>query len=81
MTQITELAPMSIATITEMNWNGLRLPAGSSPGADQAARILKALGLTTGGLPKVDQDTLARCYAYLSAKRIPRRQDAAVLPC
>ena len=58
---------MSIATITEMNWNGLRLPAGSSPGADQAARILKALGLTTGGLPKVDQDTLARCYAYLSA--------------
>ena len=58
---------MSIATITETNWNGLHLAAVSSPGADQTDRILAALGLTTGGLPRVDQDTLARYYAYLSA--------------
>jgi hypothetical protein len=62
-----ELAPMSIATITETNWNGIQPPAGFSTGADQADRVMDALGLTTGGLPKVDQDTLARCYAYLSA--------------
>ena len=58
---------MSIPTITETNWNGLQLPAVSSPGADQTERILAALGLTADGLPKVDQDTLARYYAYLSA--------------
>ena len=77
---------MSISTITETNWNGLQLPAVSSPGADQTERIMAALGLTTGGLPKVDEDTLARYYAYLSAncrchlrpttrsRRTPRRE-------
>ena len=58
---------MSISTITETNWNSLPLPAVSSPNADQTDRIQAALGLTTGGLPKVDEDTLARYYAYLSA--------------
>ncbi len=58
---------MLVPTITETNWNGLQLSAGSSPGADQPNRIREALGVTRGGLPKVDQDTLARYYAYLSA--------------
>ena len=58
---------MSLSTITETNWNGLQLPAVSSPGADQTERILAALGLTTDGLPKVDEGTLARYYTYLSA--------------
>jgi len=58
---------MLVPTIMETNCNSLPLPAGSSPDADQADRILAALGLTTGGLPKVDRDTLARYYAYLSA--------------
>ena len=58
---------MSIATIPETNWNGLQLRAGFSTDADQTERIQEAFGLTNGGLPKVDQDTLARYYAYLSA--------------
>ena len=60
MTQITELASMLLPTITETNGNILPLSAGSSPEANQAERILAALGLRTGGLPKVDQETLAR---------------------
>ena len=66
MTQIMELAPMSIATITETNWNGPQVSAVSFPGADQTDRIMAAFGLTTGGLPKVDETTLARYYRYLT---------------
>ena len=58
---------MLLSTVTETTWSGPHLAAVSSPGADQTERILAALGLTTGGLPKVDQDTLAWYYAYLSA--------------
>ena len=58
---------MLVPTITETNGNGLQLPAVFSPGADQADRIMAALGPTADGLPKVDQDTLARYYTYLSA--------------
>jgi hypothetical protein len=54
--------------LTETNWNGLHLAAVSSPGANQAERIMAALGVTAGELPKVDEETLARYYAYLSAK-------------
>ena len=61
---------MSLSTITETNWNGLQLPAVSSPGADQTERIMAALGLTTDGLPKVDEETLARYYTYLSANSV-----------
>jgi hypothetical protein len=68
MTQITELAPMSIATITETNWNGVQLLADSSSGPEQTDRIAEALGLTTGGLPKVDEETLFRYYRYLTAR-------------
>jgi len=51
---------MSLSTITETNWNGLQLPAVSSPGADQTERIMAALGPTTGGVPKVDEKSLSR---------------------
>jgi hypothetical protein len=57
---------MSIATITETNWNGPQVSAVSFPGADQTDRIMAAFGLTTGGLPKVDETTLARYYRYLT---------------
>ena len=67
MTKIMELATMSISTTTEMNWSGLHLAAVCSPGTNQTERIMAALGPATGGLPKVDEDTLARYYAYLSA--------------
>jgi hypothetical protein len=58
---------MLLSTITETNWNDLPFPAVCSPGANQTERILAAIGPTTGGLPKVDEDTLARYYTYLSA--------------
>ena len=58
---------MSFSTIIETNWNSLPLPAVSSPSADQTGRILAALGLAADSLPKVNEDTLARYYAYLSA--------------
>jgi hypothetical protein len=58
---------MSISTMTETNWNSVQLIAGASSDAGQIDRIAEALGVTAGGLPKVDQDTLARYYDYLSA--------------
>ena len=67
MTEIMELAPMSIAAVTETNWNGSTCAAVSFPGADQTERIMVALGPTTGGVPKVDEETLARYYRYLTA--------------
>lgn len=63
---------MSIATMTETNWNSLPLPAvASSPNADRIGRIQAALGPATDGSPKVNADTLARYYAYLSANMSP----------
>jgi hypothetical protein len=58
---------MAISTVTETNWSGPQLAAVSSPEPDQTERIMAALGVTTGELPKVDEDTLARYHAYLSA--------------
>jgi hypothetical protein len=58
---------MSISTIAETNCNSLPLPAVSSPNLDQTGRILAILGVATGGPPRVDDETLARYYAYLSA--------------
>ena len=68
MTQITELAAMSMMTITETNWNCRQLPAVSLCGATQTERIMAALGPTTGGVPKVDGKTLSRYYRYLTAR-------------
>jgi hypothetical protein len=59
---------MALSPATETNWNGLQLAAASCPDGKQTDRIMTALGLASGGLPKVDQDTLARYYTYLSAK-------------
>ncbi len=61
------LVPMSVSTITGTSWIGLQVPAVFPPSANQTERILAALGPAAGDLPKVDQDTLARYYAYLSA--------------
>ena len=58
---------MSISTITETNWNDLPLPVAASANVDRTGRIQAALGLTADGLPRIDEDTLARYYAYLSA--------------
>ena len=58
---------MALSTIAEANWTGPQLAAVAFPGADQTERIMAALGVTTGGVPRVDEDTLARYYTYLSA--------------
>jgi hypothetical protein len=58
---------MPLSTITDTNWSGLRLPPVPSPSATQTERITTALGPTTDGLPRVDEDTLARYHKYLSA--------------
>ena len=52
------------------HWNELERPPTTCrffSGATQTERIMTALGSTTDGPPKVDEDTLARYYAYLSA--------------
>ena len=54
------LASMPISTVDGTSWIGLQVPAVSSQSADRTERILAALGRAAGGLPKVDQDTLAR---------------------
>jgi hypothetical protein len=57
---------MSIPTMTNTNWNGPQVPVVSTPSADQKERIRAAFGLTSGDLPRVDQDTLAQYQAYLA---------------
>lgn len=58
---------MPVLTITETNWTPAQRSAVLSPDADQTERIQAALGRTADGLPKVDEDSSARYYAYLSA--------------
>jgi hypothetical protein len=58
---------MSISTVTNTNWNGPQLAARTCPGEKQTDRIRTALGLASGDLPNVDEDTLARYYTYLEA--------------
>ena len=58
---------MSISTMTETNWNGLQLAAVCPPSTDRTERIVAALGLSADGVPRVNEETLARYYAYLSA--------------
>ncbi len=57
---------MSLPTMTDTNWIGLRVPVVSTLSADQTERIRAAFGLTAGDLPGVDQDTLAQYHAYPS---------------
>jgi hypothetical protein len=57
---------MSVSTITETNWSSFSLSVASSPNAGQIGRIRAAFGQTGDGLPKVNRDTLARYYSYLS---------------
>jgi hypothetical protein len=58
---------MSLSTIAEAHWNGFQPPAVCSSVA-QAQRIMAALGVTSGGVPSVSEETLARYHKYLAAK-------------
>lgn len=57
---------MTVVTYFEAEGENLRLVTASLPEGDQHRRILRALGLAEGPLPAVDDETLARYYAYLS---------------
>ncbi len=64
---------MSLSTITEVNWSGCQLPAASSTSTssiEQAKRIMAALGVTHGGVPRVGEETLAKYHKYLAAKLV-----------
>jgi hypothetical protein len=58
---------MPLSTLTAANWNAPQVAAALVPNADQTERLLTALGSTTGRVPRVDEETLARYYTYLSA--------------
>lgn len=59
---------MSTCVDVETGTRELSLAAALQARQEQPQRILAALGLTKGSLPKVDPSTLWRYYAYLSAK-------------
>jgi hypothetical protein len=60
---------MAMFTSTDIDWAELNPAAQSlSPSQCQRRRIMTALGLTHGRLPKVDDETLSRYYRYLAAK-------------
>jgi hypothetical protein len=67
MTQITEFATMLSSSIAELNWSGVHVAAVCSPTTDRSDRIRAALGSAAGGLPKVDEKSLTRYAAHLSA--------------
>jgi hypothetical protein len=57
-----------LATIADVNWNGLKVVTESHREPDQRDRILAALGLLGDHLPGVNEETLFRYYKYLSAR-------------
>ena len=58
---------MLLSTMTETTWNGPHIAVESCPQEDRTRRITAVLGRTKDGFPRVDEDTLTRYYAYLSA--------------
>jgi hypothetical protein len=54
---------MLFSTMTETTWHRPQILIESRPNAERARRIMTVLGLTNGGLPRVDEDTLTRYYA------------------
>lgn len=57
---------MSVSTPTAENWNGLSSPAVSYPDVGQAERIMAVFGVSSGGPPRVGEETLACYHRYLS---------------
>ena len=55
-----------LATTVDARWNGLKVVSESYLMPDQKDRIIEALG-SGSQIPRVDEQTLARYYEYLSA--------------
>jgi hypothetical protein len=58
---------MAISTETKVTWNPVPIVAAPRRQPDQIQRIRLALGLKSGRLPAVDEETLSRYYRCLSA--------------
>lgn len=54
------------ATTADAHWNGLKVVTEPYPKPGQENRIIAALG-SGKSIPRVDEETLARYYEYLSA--------------
>jgi hypothetical protein len=58
---------MLFSTINETACSGLHVPVAPRSSAARIKRIAAVLGLTKDGLPRVDEETLARYYRHLSS--------------
>ena len=59
---------MLLATVADAHRNGIKVVPKSYQKIDQRDRIVEALGLLGGYLPRVDEESLARYYTYLTAR-------------
>ena len=57
---------LQLTATADAHWNGLKVVTKPCPEFDQKDRIVKALG-SGNPFPRVDEETLARYYEYLSA--------------
>lgn len=58
---------MVLSTNTETGWTGQRFSIPSRGEVNREQRIVRALGLRKGPIPRVDEATLSTYYRYLSA--------------
>jgi hypothetical protein len=58
---------MSLTVVADAHWNGLKVVIESGPDADQAERIMEALGPLGERQAGIDEQPLSRYYRYLSA--------------
>ncbi len=58
---------MLLSSIAEPDCSGLELLPPRSAGIQQSERIMAALGVMRGGIPRVSEKMLARYYRYLAA--------------
>ena len=56
------------ATISDANWNGVKVLAKLDREHCQKDRIIEALGPLEGHLPSVDEETLSRHFKRLAAR-------------
>jgi hypothetical protein len=59
---------MLLANVADAHGNGIQVVFESYPDLNQKDRIIEALGVLGEHLPRVDEETLSRYYAYLTAK-------------
>ena len=66
-TSLEEPGRMAISIDTEAGRAGRRLPLSQQSECDRDQRIMRALAVTKGSIPHVDEATLSSYFEYLSA--------------